>query len=603
MAKRDLTGDYEYARLIEEEKGHYSNIEVTEDLKEGGVHAGGCWQYYWTRVNAVLSGGPIGYIGDFIASRFSDPDQTINILSLGSGYCGNELDLARRLKGRAHVICTDINNRLFAQAQAVATAENLGMEFRVEDLNFISIEPAQYHMIFAHAVLHHVINLESLFDEIAHGLRNDGFLHLVEVVGENRRLIWPENEVFANLLLEQIPNRITDGQRLVVVPEDSGMEGIRQEDIIPELRKAFHTEYEYLHGAFMRFVCTNEELAVRFDPRNAETRRCLDFLIDCDVAAVNNGILRPLEVWGVYKPRAHRDTDTLLCSELDCKCPMDSATKHSLQEMFDQLPLNPRQDLLKDGQSPLEHQRIPIARFRSFLNPKGMTILEIGADDAVTLSRFAADGMLRGLGINNWYWSDANDNCCKLTERIVLAYGDIRSLPLEARQFDAIFTCAAFEHIQDLDIALVEMHRLLKPSGLLYSYFGPLWSSGIGHHLWFEHAGHWHRFTEAHSTLPILEHYDHLLYDRDQMAKKLSANWEPPDIDAFLYQIYDNPHINRYMYSDYIRMFSDSKFEITHLDNMGRMEIPIELHDALKNKYGHDEDFSCATLEVVLTKR
>jgi hypothetical protein len=43
----DLTGNYDYGRLIREEKEHYSGIEVTDELKEGGVHAHDSWAYYW----------------------------------------------------------------------------------------------------------------------------------------------------------------------------------------------------------------------------------------------------------------------------------------------------------------------------------------------------------------------------------------------------------------------------------------------------------------------------------------------------------------------------------------------------------------------------
>ena len=43
--------------------------------------------------------------------------------------------------------------------------------------------------------------------------------------------------------------------------------------------------------------------AIRLDPNNPRTRQALDFLIACDIAAVDNGILRPLEVWGVYRPK------------------------------------------------------------------------------------------------------------------------------------------------------------------------------------------------------------------------------------------------------------------------------------------------------------
>ena len=82
------------------------------------------------------------------------------------------------------------------------------------------------------------------------------------------------------------------------------MEGIRQEDIIPLLRKHFSTIYEHRHGAFMRFICTHGELGPIFDPRRSDMRRYLNFLIDSDDCAVRHGVLRPLELWGIYKVRS-----------------------------------------------------------------------------------------------------------------------------------------------------------------------------------------------------------------------------------------------------------------------------------------------------------
>jgi hypothetical protein len=78
------------------------------------------------------------------------------------------------------------------------------------------------------------------------------------------------------------------------------MEGIRQQDILPLLRQHFTPLFERLHGAFMRFICTHPELGPVFDPRNEETRRYLDFLIESDNCSVQYGILRSLELWGVY---------------------------------------------------------------------------------------------------------------------------------------------------------------------------------------------------------------------------------------------------------------------------------------------------------------
>lgn len=301
---KDLTKDFEYERLIREEMEHYAQIEVTDDLKEGGVHASSAWHHYWDRVKPVIQGSGFGNMGAYLSQAFSHLERPIEVLSLGSGYCGHELGLARTIAHSHRIHCTDINEDLFGQAKAVVRDEGLSVDFSAADINFLALEPQRYDLVFAHAVIHHVINLEHLFEQLAGCLAPGGLLHLVDVVGKNRKLIWDENERFANALLELLPSRITRGLRLAVSEADNGMEGIRQQEIIPHLRKTFTPLFEHRHGAFMRFICTNPELGAAFDPRDSEARHCLDFLIDCDDSSVRHGLLRPLELWGVYRVAA-----------------------------------------------------------------------------------------------------------------------------------------------------------------------------------------------------------------------------------------------------------------------------------------------------------
>jgi SAM-dependent methyltransferase len=299
---KDMTSNFDYARLIEEEKAHYSKIEVTDELTEGGRHASSPWKYYWTRVADELRSSPFTDIAGALEQQHRRQNRPVRILSLGSGYCGHELALAQRLTCAYEITCTDINETLFTEARKRAQAQGLFLRFQQEDLNFIHIAPAYYDMIFAHAVLHHVINLETLFEQIALGLTADGILNLVEVIGMNRRLLWKENERFANLVLDAIPYELTAGAKLHVSSEEEGMEGVRQEEILPILRRRFEPLYEYSHGAFMRYVCTDERFGRYLNPAHELGKRYLDLLIDIDRSAVRNGILRPLEIWGVYRP-------------------------------------------------------------------------------------------------------------------------------------------------------------------------------------------------------------------------------------------------------------------------------------------------------------
>ena len=74
---KDLTGNWDYARLIEEEKEHYSKIEVTKELTIGGPHASSAWRYYWTRVAEEIRSSPFADIGGYLESTYGDPSQPI----------------------------------------------------------------------------------------------------------------------------------------------------------------------------------------------------------------------------------------------------------------------------------------------------------------------------------------------------------------------------------------------------------------------------------------------------------------------------------------------------------------------------------------------
>jgi hypothetical protein len=167
-----------------------------------------------------------------------------------------------------------------------------------------SIEPRRYDLIVAHASLHQVTDLEHLFEEVAGGLTDRGLFHIVEVIGRNRTLLWDENQRLANALLDALPPDMTRGMRLTA--EAEGLAGARQEDILPLFHETFSTAFEHTHGAFMRFICTNPVLGACFDGTDPARLAALEFLIACDEAAVRQGILRPLEIWGLYRARARR---------------------------------------------------------------------------------------------------------------------------------------------------------------------------------------------------------------------------------------------------------------------------------------------------------
>jgi SAM-dependent methyltransferase len=56
-------------------------------------------------------------------------------------------------------------------------------------------------------------------------------------------------------------------------------------------------------------------------------------------------------------------------------------------------------------------------------------------------------------------------------------------IPLPDASVDAVFSTDTFEHVMDLDVAFAEIARVLRPSGLLVTQFGPLFYSPYGYHM------------------------------------------------------------------------------------------------------------------------
>jgi SAM-dependent methyltransferase len=242
------------------------------------------------------------------------------ILSLGCGYGGVELSYARTLRRPFELIGLDLNPHLFAHVERIAADEGLPMRFQAADLNFITLRPASFDLIFAHAAIHHALNLEHLLDQIRLALRPGGRFIVLDIIGRSQVLFWRENHEYAARLIDHLPLRYRrnpwagirgwlGGHSLGLDPysepaEQHGMEGIRQEDIEREILARFEPLKLFKYSAFMRLICTHPIFGKRLDPTERRARRVLNSLCAEDVAAVASGKLRPTEMLGVFVPKA-----------------------------------------------------------------------------------------------------------------------------------------------------------------------------------------------------------------------------------------------------------------------------------------------------------
>jgi hypothetical protein len=270
-------------------------------MKSATGRAGHAWHHYWERFHQSLSDTPYADPRSYIHRTIGGADDELQILSLGNVSLRQTLDLASLLPAPYRVTCIDRDRMLFDQISDSLDSMAIRLEFREAEFDRLLIEPRRYDLVVAHAALDPVVKIRRLFEQIAGSLSAQGLFHMVEVTGRNRRLLWEENRVFANAVLDVLPSAMTGGARLAA-QSDSDLTTIpSSEDILPSLRDVFSIEFEKRHGTFMRFICAHPVLAESFDADTAATRAALAFLIDCDEAAMRSEVLQPFEIWGFYR--------------------------------------------------------------------------------------------------------------------------------------------------------------------------------------------------------------------------------------------------------------------------------------------------------------
>ena len=176
-------------------------------------------------------------------------------MSLGAGNGDLKTAMAARLDARGlsnlEIELLELNPVMLERA--VAHAERLGVKDRITvqavDLNsWEAAEPADAYLA-CHS-LHHVVELEHLFDEVARTLRDDGVLLVNDMVGRDGHRRWPEaagivHGLWRTLAPSQRLNNYTGVEDSRYPDHDcssEGFKGVRAQDVLPLLLEPFHPD-------------------------------------------------------------------------------------------------------------------------------------------------------------------------------------------------------------------------------------------------------------------------------------------------------------------------------------------------------------------------
>jgi SAM-dependent methyltransferase len=252
---------------------------------------------------------------------------------------------------------------------------------------------------------------------------------------------------------------------------------------------------------------------------------------------------------------------------------------------------------------PMErYQQRALYKFLELASKEQMldTVLEIGSDLAGAVGQEMKEhGAQMVIGVNPLVGLEKSELAIPTNGFNHLLRSDARWLPLKDGSVSSIFSVATFEHIYNLDIALDEMLRVLKPGGLLYSDFGPIWSSSVGHHVYAkvgeEEARHW---KPDKNPVP---HFGHLLYSADELRAHLRSKTSQALLNAIIAWIYKENGINRLFYEDYFMIFEESGFQIMEINEVYE-HIDSTIEKTLQEIYNPYKEFRCRMIEIILRK-
>ncbi|HEY6234216.1 MAG TPA: methyltransferase domain-containing protein, partial [Candidatus Elarobacter sp.] len=209
-------------------------------------------------------------------------------VSIGAGNCDTEIAVAAMLRDAGvadfTLECLELNPTMLDRGARAAEAAGLARHLRFTEGDFNTWKaPHRYHAVMANHSLHHVLDLESLFDGIHDALDPRGYFVISDMIGRNGHQRWPEALAAVHRFWRELPqeyrfNRLLKRQEEMYENWDcstEGFEGIRAQDIMPLLLDRF--EFDLFVG-FSNVVAIFVDRAFghNFDPEREWDRDFID---------------------------------------------------------------------------------------------------------------------------------------------------------------------------------------------------------------------------------------------------------------------------------------------------------------------------------------
>lgn len=237
-----------------------------------------------------------------VSAELSRP---LRILSVGCGDGTVEVELAKSLRDAGadfRLEGADLSPVLIERFQS-AVSES-GLQDRVfpmvVDLNQVA-SAQKYDLIMANHSLHHIVDLEKVFDFIWDALTDEGIFATCDMIGRNGHMRWPETEAMLQAVWPLLTERQRYHHQLQRAHTDrfedfdsskEGFEGIRAQDILYLLLNKFHSYKFFGYGGFIE-VLVDRGFGHGFDHESERDRQFVRTLAEINDMMLDGGMIKP----------------------------------------------------------------------------------------------------------------------------------------------------------------------------------------------------------------------------------------------------------------------------------------------------------------------
>lgn len=304
----------EYSERLEQERARFDADLCVHDLP--------AIFHYWANKypRATLNAHGYDNIVDFFVLEIErwagDPRRPVRLVSVGAGDCSHEIEVAKGLLARGmqdfSVLCLDISEGALGRAEQAIAAQGLAgrISTRVHDFNQ-GLPPGEFDVVVANQSLHHVVELERLFDSVRERLADRGCFLISDIIGRNGHQRWPEARVLVDEAWRWMPAKYRYNHRLQRQEDtfldwdcsQEGFEGIRAQDILPLLLERFQPSVFLAWGNIID-VFIDRGFGHHFRQMGEWDLHFVDTVQALDHAAITSGRISPTHMLARFQRTA-----------------------------------------------------------------------------------------------------------------------------------------------------------------------------------------------------------------------------------------------------------------------------------------------------------